>query len=85
MNEESAYCVVCLDGEGFFLKPCPSCQKQKPLDEKHAEIYCLPVGHLIKLGDLALWTGRRWRAIRKNLAVVQAQKVRWSGVKEVIA
>lgn len=37
----------CSDGNGFFARPCPHCRRQKPLDEKHAAIYNLPVGSLV--------------------------------------
>ena len=84
MSDYARRCDVCADSAGFFARPCPGCLRQKPLDERHAAIYELPVGHLIKPGDLALWTGRKWRAIKSVLAEVRAQQPRWSGRQEVI-
>lgn len=39
-------CGICKDGKGFYARPCPGCENQKPLDWAHSLVYDLPEGSL---------------------------------------
>lgn len=70
-------CPVCLDFRGFFARPCPSCGQQQPLDEAHARLFRLPVGHLVQPEHLAAWTRRRFRVAARVARELDLRGRRW--------
>ena len=56
-------CKGCIDGLGFFSRPCSRCSKQKRLDRKHARIYQQPLSSFFDKDKFWYETCGNWKMI----------------------